>query len=182
MKSTQLLLSLAKALTPESRREWLSAMQHELPHIPVGERFDFAIGCLTTSIQQRIKTMTQFPPLRIVPGLIGAALLIVLCIGNGVRLISDAPVLGAFLLGAGALWIAVYAVVSAQERHRLASLAVAGIALYAALGILSLIGANAFSENAEMFTALSVEGIVLFVIVLIVSRIQFFWALAKEPN
>ncbi len=125
--------------------------------------------------------MAQLPPLRIVPGLLGAALLTVLCVGHGVNLISDAPVLGVVLLGAGALWTAVYSVVSAQERDRLASLSVAGIAFYGAIGILSLTGISAFSNNAVMFGALSIEGVMLFAIALIVSRIPFFWALADKP-
>ena len=125
--------------------------------------------------------MAKLPPLRIVPGLFGAALLTVLCVGHGVNLISDAPMLGVFLLLAGALWTAVYVVVSAQERDRLASLSVAGIAFYGAIGILSLLGISAFSNNAVMFGALSIEGMMLFAIALIVSRIPFFWALAEKP-
>ncbi|MEO9461679.1 MAG: hypothetical protein ABJ242_02990 [Marinomonas sp.] len=125
--------------------------------------------------------MTQLPPLRIVPGLLGAALLTVICIGNGAILLPEEPVLGVFLLGAGALWIAVYSVVSAQERDRLMSLSVAGIAFYAAIGILSLTRISAFSDNAMMYGALSLEGIALFMTALVISRIPFFWALADKP-
>ena len=126
--------------------------------------------------------MSQLPPLRIVPGLLGAAILVVLCFGNGIRFMAEVPVLGVMLLGAGALWIAVYCVVSAQERDRLARLSFAGFAFYASIGLLSQFGAPAFADNKEMFSVLALEGIILFAIALIVSRIPFFWALAEKPG
>lgn len=176
MKLAITLLAMARILAPEKRREWLVAMAYELPHVSEAEQTQFALGCLITSIEQRIQTMTYFPPLRIVPGLLAAAFLTILCIGNGIAFLSDSPVVGALLLSAAMLWLAVYSVVSAQESERLGKLAFAGIAFYGAIGLASLAGIPAFSGNAELFGALSIEGMMLCAAVFVVSRIPFFWA------
>lgn len=179
MKIAMILLALARSFAPVTRREWFEAMAWELQHVPERERIPFTFGCLITSIQQRIQTMTHLPPLRIIPGLLAAAFLSVLCLGNGVAFISDAPVIGALLLSAAVLWLGVYSVVSAQENERLAKLAIAGIAFYGAIGLASLAGLPAFSGNAAMFGALSIEGIALCAAALVISRIPFFWAQAE---
>lgn len=179
MNVSTLLVRLARLTAPDHRAEWLHAMQAELDHIPISQRRDFAWGCLQTSVQERIKHMTRIPPMRIIPGLFAAALMVVLCLANGIRMFADAPVVGGILIAAGALWIAVWAAVHAQSSERLAKFAIAGLAFYAAIGLASLAGAPAFTGNAEFFGALSLEGIVLFLTVLIIAHIPFFWERAK---
>ena len=174
--SARFLLHLAAIAMPAERGEWLRAMLHEFPHVPAAERRAFARGCLLASLIERISPMTATPPLRIVPGLFGAALLTVLCIANGARLFAVDPVVGSFLLLAAALWLAVLLTVQLQSAHRLARLAVVGALLYGALGALSLASLPAFVENAAMLRALALEGLILFAVVFAVAQVPYFWA------
>lgn len=182
MNVSTLLIRLARLTAPDHRADWLHAMQAELDHIPVSQRRSFAWGCLQTSVQERIKNMTRIPPLRIVPGLIIAAMFSVVCLATGLSLFSSTPVIGGTLIVAGTLWIAVYSAVHAQSSERLAKFAVAGLAFYAAIGLASLAGAPAFTGNAAFFGALSLEGIILFTTVLIIAHIPFFWESAKAAD
>lgn len=128
MNIPRLLLRLARLTIPDNRLEWLHAMEAELDHVPIFQHRAFAWGCLLTSAQERIKTMTRIPPLRIIPGLFAAAVMVILCLANGIRMFADAPVVGGILIAAGALWIAVWAAVHAQSSERLAKFAIAGLA------------------------------------------------------
>ncbi len=126
--------------------------------------------------------MTAAPPLRIVPGLFGAALLTVLCLANGARLLSVDPVVGGFLYLAGILWLGVLIAVQAQAARSVARLAIVGVMLYAAIGALSVAELPAFTTNAAMLKALSLEGLILFAVVFTVSRIPYFWATNETNN
>lgn len=175
------LMRLAELAMPPGRADWLRAMAYELPHIPPARRRAFALGCLRVSLQERIEPMTAAPPLRILPGLFGAALLAVLCLANGIAYLSSAPTVGGFLLLAAALWLAVLLAVQTQTSRGIARLAVVGAALYGAMGVSGLAGVPAFATNAPMLKALALEGIVLFAVVFAVAQIPYFWA-AREKG
>ncbi len=178
----QALMRLARFVAPRHRRNWVDAMDHEIPHIPTAEHRSFIAGCLLNSLKQRIKDMRSVPPLRIVPGLLGSAFLAVLCLANGARLLADAPVIGTILLALSALWISIFGAVQAQSSHTLAKFAVLGLAFYSAIGAASLTGAPAFTSDGAFYRALALEGLLLFSAVLIISQIPFFWAKAKPTT
>ena len=180
--TARILLHLAALAMPAGRGDWLRAMVHEFPHVPAAERLAFARGCLFASLLERIRPMTATPPLRIVPGLFGAALLTVLCVANGARLFAVDPVVGSFLLLAAVLWLAVLVTVQLQSAHRLARLAVVGALLYGALGALSLAALPAFVENAAMLRALALEGLVLFAVAFAVSQVPWFWTVNEKGS
>lgn len=169
------LLRLAGWAMPQRHGDWLRAMLHEYPHIPADQRTAFARGCLCTALVERIAPMTGTPPLRIVPGLFGAALLTVLCLANGVTYLTSAPVVGGFLLLAGCLWLALLLAVQAQTARGVARIAMVGALLYGAIGALALAGLPAFLLNAGMLKALALEGLILFATVFAIAHIPYFW-------
>lgn len=173
---------MAAFVMPPGRYDWLIAMRGEVSYLPAADRVPFALGCLRVSLVERIKHMTATPPLRIVPGLFGAALLTVLCTANGVKLFSTDPVVGAFLLLAGSLWLAVLLTVQSQSSRRLAQLALIGAALYAALGALTVAGLPAFLTNAPMLKALALEGLILFAAVFAIAQVPYFWAASGKAG
>lgn len=167
---------LSALFMPPERADWLRAMIGEYHHVSPAGRNAFALGCLRVSLIERIRHMTATPPLRIIPGLFGAALLTVLCVANGVKLVSVDPVVGAFLLLAGSLWLAILLTVQSQVPRRVAQLAIIGAMLYGALGALSIAGLPAFAANAAMLKALALEGLILFAVVYAVAQVPYFWA------
>ena len=172
-----LLMRAARRAMPAGKAAWLNAMASELPHIPQAERSAFALGCLKTSLSERIRTMTATPPLRIMPGLFGAALLVVLCLANVVKFLGGAPVVGAFLLMAAMLWLAILIAVQQQSARVVAQCGVVGALLYASVGLLSLSGLPAFAADGAFLQALAVEGLVLFAAVFAIAHIPYFWAM-----
>ena len=180
--SIRLFLRLASLTMPARRGEWLRAMLHELPNIPPGECRDFALGCFRVALIERITLMTAAPPLRIVPGLFGAALLTVLCVANGMTYLASAPVVGGFLLLAAILWLAVLMAVQSQEPRCLASLAIIGAFFYAAIGALALARVPAFVSNGELLKILSIEGLILLGAAYGIAHIRYFWSARFDQN
>ena len=177
--NAQTLLRLAQLMMPPTREEWLRAMVHEIQSVPISDREGFALGCLKASCVERIRSMTAAPPLRIVPGLFGAALLTVLCIANGASFLPSAPVVGSFLLVASVLWLAILLAVLSQEARLVAGLAVIGALFYGAIGALALARVPAFVPNGEMLKILAVEGLILFAAAFAAAQIRYFWS-ARE--
>ena len=170
-----LLMRLARFLAASNRGEWLDAMDNELPHIPARNQTSFAAGCFTNHLHERLRMTAKLPPLIIIPGLLGSALLSVLCLANGIRLFGEAPVLGGILLVAALLWGAMFWAVHAQSSSNVARLAVGGLSFYAAIGLAGLLRAPAFSDNSAFFQALALEGLFLFGAAMVIAFIPVFW-------
>ncbi len=119
--------------------------------------------------------MAKLPPLIVVPGLIGSAFLSVLCLANGIRLFSDAPVHGVILLFAALLWGAVFCATHSRSSASVARIAVWGLSFYTVIGLAGLVGAPAFSVDSAFFQALALEGLAMFGIAMVIAFIPVFW-------
>ena len=175
-------LRFARWTIPAHRAGWLEAMACELAHVSQPDRRRFAIGCLIVALTERIKLMSATPPLRIVPGLFGSALLTVLCLANAVRFYPSSPVVGGFLFMACGLWLAMLFAVHAQTAPGVARIATVGACLYAAVGLLSLAGVPAFVPQGELLQMLALEGVILFAAAFGIAQIAYFWSARQKGD
>lgn len=172
----RICVGLARRAIPVHRADWLQAMLLELDHVPEPDRARFAAGCLVVAMSERMTLMTAAPPLRIVPGLFGAALLTVLCLANAFSYFSAAPVVSGFLLLASGLWLAMLFAVHAQTAQGVAKVATLGAFLYGAVGVLSLARLPAFAAQGSLLQALALEGLILFAAAFGIAQVRYFWA------
>ena len=177
--AARIALHLSRRVLPERGGDWLRAMEHEFAYIPQPQRLSFALGCLFTTLIERVRFMTRLPPLPIVPGLIAAAFLCVICVATGSALLSTAPAAGGFLLGVSMLWAVMFFAVHAQNAALVWKLGLFGVCLYAALGIATFARLPALEDNTAFFRAISIEGVVLFGAAMIAAAIPFFW---RKPD
>ena len=178
-RAARLTLHLSGLVLPERGGDWLRAMEHEFAYIPQPQRLSFALGCLFTTLIERVRFMTRMPPLPIVPGLIAAAALCFGCAVTGATLLHAAPAAGGLLMFVSALWAVMFFAVQDQNAALVWRLGFFGVFLYAALGIANYAGLPALESAPRLNRALAIEGVVQFGAAMIAASIPWFW---RKPD
>ncbi len=175
-----IIILACRRIMPASRREWADAMLHEFDHIPASERLAFAIGCLKSSVLERLHSMFTSRDILFLPALAGSALLALLCLINGFRLGSEDGAVGAVLILLAAVWSATYLAFLFRSKVNAIRAALTGLIVYTAIGLASWSALPGFATNAAYFEAVAAEGIFLFLTTLTLVMLPILWP--RQPT
>lgn len=157
------ILGAARRLASPERAEWLIAMHAELAYVPPGQQMRFAAGCLMAMIVERNRDMNVNSIRPLDAGiLLGSAALVLLGLANGMEnLVRDSALAVSFFVVA-AIWAGVFTACLLMRSAMMLRVAAGGGAVMLAIGLVTFMPAPAFTTNAGIMRALSLEGIVLF--------------------
>lgn len=177
---TLIIIRIIGRIMPSNRTDWVKAMAHELHHIPHNAQLPFALGCCKSALLERLHDMITTKDILFVPALFGCGFLSLISLVHGVKFISTNASVAAVLLLLSAIWAATYFAFLFRSKINAIRMAATGLLIYLGIGVASQIHAPQFVENEQFFTALAVEGIILFLATLTAAYLPYLWQTSQK--
>lgn len=173
-------MRIARRIMPPDRKDWAKAMAQELRHIPRNAQLPFALGCCKSALLERLHHMITTKDILFVPALFGCAFLTLITLVTSAQIAGTNLSVAAVLLLLSVIWAAAYLAFLFRSKANAMRIAVTGLLIYLGIGIASQTQAPQFVENAQFFTALSVEGVILFAVILTAASLPYLWQASQK--